>query len=266
MNVTKEQLVKMGASSMNAMKYVQGINLAIEKYEINSNARLCGFIAQLFEESGDLRVVKEDLNYSPERLCAVWPSRFPTLPSANLYGHNPDLLAEKVYGGRFDNPVGKAKDFIGRGLIQVTGFSNYKACGDSLELDLITHPDLLEIPDYSCLSAGWFWSKTNCNRYADMDNEEGVRLVTKIVNGGYGNLQTRISNWHKAKNIFTELKLVNEVVETKPISEVKEIVEIKPVEEPVENPVKEVAIVANETKPNLFSIILGILAQLFKKK
>lgn len=66
-------------------------------------ARICHFLAQCFVESRGFTDVEEDLSYSAKRLVQVWPKRFPTIESAAPYAHNPEALANKVYGGRMGN-------------------------------------------------------------------------------------------------------------------------------------------------------------------
>jgi predicted chitinase len=61
------------------------------------------FLAQALHETGGLRILVENLNYSAPRLMQVWPSRFKTLEDAKTVEHNPRALANRVYGGRMGN-------------------------------------------------------------------------------------------------------------------------------------------------------------------
>ena len=80
------------------------------------------FVSQVLHESGGLRWLEENLNYSAARLVAVWPRRFPTEDRARPYARNPERLANNVYGGRMGNTEpGDGWRYRGRGLIQITG-------------------------------------------------------------------------------------------------------------------------------------------------
>ena len=86
------------------------------------DAELDDFLAQILHESAMLERLEEGLSYSAERLCAVWPGRFPTIAAAQPYARNPDALANKAYGGRLGNTQpGDGWRFRSRGLMQVTG-------------------------------------------------------------------------------------------------------------------------------------------------
>ena len=144
--------------------------------EITTPDRLAHFVAQVATETGGLTRLEEGLSYRAERLCAVWPSRFPTLASAKPFARNPRALAEKVYGGRLGNVrSGDGYRYRGGGALQTTGRTNYRAAG--FEAD----PDRLRTPGPALAAALTYWTDHDCNALADADDVEALR---RRVNGG----------------------------------------------------------------------------------
>lgn len=144
--------------------------------DITSPRRIAHFVAQVATETGGLRSLEEGLSYSAERLCAVWPKRFPTLAAAKPYALNPKALAEKVYGGRLGNvKPGDGYRYRGGGALQTTGRTNYRAAG--FEAD----PDRLRTPAAAIAAALTFWTDNDCNALADADD---VAALRRRVNGG----------------------------------------------------------------------------------
>jgi|SRR6185436_7764959 len=169
--------------------------------------RVAHFMAQILHESGGLTVQFENLNYSPERLPKVWPSRF--RPKGSLdpaeYAHNPQKLANEVYGGRMGN-VGPNDGFTyrGRGLMQLTGRTSYEEATRILRQDFPAAPDFVANPDdvtnsQWCLAiAAAEWVNKGCNALADQDN---IRAVTRAINGGQIGLAERME-WAKRTKVI----------------------------------------------------------------
>ncbi|MCF5226658.1 glycoside hydrolase family 19 protein, partial [Pseudomonas syringae] len=137
---------------------------AMSKYQIVTPLRIAAFIAQVGHESGQLRYVRE-----------IWG---PTTP-------------QRGYEGRKDlgNTVaGDGSKYRGRGLIQVTGRANYEESGEALGLDLIDHPELLELPQHAAMSAEWFWHRAALNSLADKGD---FLTITRRINGGTNGLADR---------------------------------------------------------------------------
>ena len=190
--MTNEQLTALGIED----KWYQPLMDTFAKYGINTTQRQACFIGQCAHESGNFKVLQENLNYSAEGLMKTWPSRFPTLEIANQYARQPAKIAGKVYNGRLGNTSEEeAAKYLGRGLIQLTGKDNYERCGSSLGVDLVSNPDWLLDPKYAALSAGWFWNKHGLNELADIQ-EHGI--ITKRINGGTLGLDDRILKTTKA--------------------------------------------------------------------
>lgn len=155
--------------------FVPVLNTAMERYQIVGRKRVAAFIAQLGHESGQLRYVRE-----------IWG---PT-------------LAQAKYEGRADlgnTQPGDGSKYRGRGLIQITGRANYAACGETLGLDLITQPELLELPQYAAMSAAWFWKQNGLNDLADRDQ---FNTITRRINGGLNGLQDRLEIWSRARAVL----------------------------------------------------------------
>lgn len=203
MIITVEQLIKLDATKEDAEKYCQYLNKYMEKYEINTIERVRHCVAQICVESGCFRTKKEDLFYSAKRLTEVWPKRFPTIESATPYAKNPVALAEKVYGGRMgNNNPGEGGKYLGRGLKQLTGKENYTNFSRDTGIDAVNNPELLEQPEYACLSACWFWNSKKLNKIADKGGEEVVKEITLIVNGGLTAYNERLKYYKKAVGVF----------------------------------------------------------------
>src|ERR1700712_4691581 len=90
---------------------------AFAKYQITKPLLVAHVMAQISHECCAGSEVIENLNYSAGRMMQVWPSRFPTMASAQVYAGNPRALANKVYNGRMGNASGSDDgwNFRGRG-------------------------------------------------------------------------------------------------------------------------------------------------------
>ena len=133
-------------------------------------------------------------------VMAVWPKRFPTEASALPYVADERKLANFVYAGRLGNGNAASGDvfkFRGRGIIQVTGRSNYASAGVALGLKLVEDPDLLLVPANAAMSAAWYWSSRGLNALADDrtdDNDlEDFTEITRRINGGTVGLKDRLA-------------------------------------------------------------------------
>lgn len=145
------------------------------------------FLAQIIHESAGLTKLAENLNYSAKRLTEVWPSRFPTIESAQPFARNPEALANKVYGGRMGNTKpGDGWRFRGRSPIMVTGRDNYALVGRLMGQDLTVMPELLEQPHYALeASIAWWEDKVSDDMLGDPER------VSRRVNGGLIGLAER---------------------------------------------------------------------------
>lgn len=189
--------------------WIDPLNEALARFDIDSPHRIAAFLAQIAHESGELRRVTENLSYSAARLVAVWPNRFPTLAAARPFERNPEALANRVYANRLGNGPPSSGDgwrFRGRGLLQITGRGNYRSCGEALGIDLEAEPELLERPGIAAAAAAQFWKSRGLNELADDRNDDDddadfVR-ITVIINGGKNGLKDRREFWERARGVL----------------------------------------------------------------
>lgn len=196
--LTADKLRSLGIDA----KWLKPLEDTFAKYDINTPLRQAAFIGQCAHESANFKTLEENLNYRPESLMRVWPSRFPDLATAMKYAHNPEAIANKVYGGRMGNgqeETGDGWKYHGRGLIQLTGKEMYANCGPSLGVDLLSNPNLLNTPEYAAMSAGWFWNKKGLNSLADSQDYD---TMTKRINGGLHGLDDRKTKIAKALSVL----------------------------------------------------------------
>lgn len=180
---------------------VSGMETFADKYEINSPLREAHFLAQSAHESGGFHAVEENLNYSAESLEKLFGRHFEGV-DVNDYARQPEKIANRIYADRMgngDEESGDGYNFRGRGLIQLTGKSNYEALSESLGKSLEETVEYLATPEGACESAAWFWHKNNINAKAD---EDDCTAVTKKVNGGTIGLEDRQEHTEKFKELL----------------------------------------------------------------
>lgn len=201
MAITKEQLraALPHCRSQEIDAFFEPLSEAMEEFEINTPRRMAAFLAQIAHESGNFRQTKENLNYSADGLNRIFPKYFKNAGrDANAYARNPEAIANVVYSNRMgngDEASGDGWAFRGRGLIQLTGRTNYEHCGQALEVDLISEPEWLETPEGASWSAAWFWDSRDLNPLADAGD---IRMITKRINGGFIGLDDRIKHYETA--------------------------------------------------------------------
>lgn len=173
---------------------------AIVKHYGLSRVRGAHLLGQSSHESGGFKLTRENLNYSAETMCRVWPSRFKTVEEAAPYARNPKALADKVYSNRMGNGEGEGHVYIGRGFLQLTGKDNYKSFAADMRVpEIMQDPSLVET-DYAMETAMWFFEKNGLWAIADEGvNEDTIKRITKRVNGGYIGLEHRK---HETEKIY----------------------------------------------------------------
>lgn len=208
-NLTEPVLAAVMPKSVPALRavWVDHLTSAGARFLINTPARWAAFLAQIAHESNELRRLEENLLYTTAaRICAVWPKRFPTEADALPYVRNPEKLANRVYANRLGNgpeDSGDGWQYRGRGLIQLTGRSNYADAIERLALPKGTPATEFAEPKLAALVAAWFWATRGCNALADDestdDDDADFVTITKRINGGVVGLADRRRYWQAAK-------------------------------------------------------------------
>lgn len=147
----------------------------LEAFDITSRLRIAHFLAQTCHESAGFRTTEE-------------------------------FASGQAYEGRADlgnNRPGDGPRYKGRGLLQLTGRSNYRTFGGLLGIDLEADPERAAEPVLSLRIACEFWRRKAINLLCDADD---VVAVTRKVNGGRNGLEDRAALTGKAKAAIARIE------------------------------------------------------------
>lgn len=174
------------------------LNAEMAAHAIDRDHRIEMFLATIAEETGELQVQSENLNYSGARLYELFGGLFASRATADaLAARGPEAIANVIYadanrapGYRLGNTQpGDGWKFRGRGPMQLTGRGNYERFFRAVGMPADTDPDYLLTPEGGCRSAAHFWQANGCNEIADGGD---FRALTRRVNGGEFNMPTRL--------------------------------------------------------------------------
>jgi putative chitinase len=203
---TKEQLAALIPGNKKVDEWYDALVDILPKYDITTEARVAGFIAQCAHESGNFMTLEENLNYKEETLLKIFGRYFgPGKRDAKEYARNPEKIANYVYMDEFrSSKMGNIKEgdgwrFRGRGLKQLTGRENYTNFGKSVNMTAEQAADYVATEKGAIESACWFWNAKKLNAVADTGD---VVKMTKIINGGDIGLADRQSRYKKAMEVF----------------------------------------------------------------
>ncbi|MDC3958811.1 glycoside hydrolase family 19 protein [Polyangium jinanense] len=158
-------------SAARARKCLPHLNKAMKEFGINTKKRMAAFLAQLAHESGELVYFEE-------------------LASGDAYEGRKDLGNTRPGDGR---------RYKGRGPIQITGRSNYRAAGKALRIDLEKNPKLAARIHVGFRIAGWYWKTRKLNALADRGD---FKKITYRINGGYRGLSRRTVYYRRALRVL----------------------------------------------------------------
>jgi len=191
---------------------LRGIQAAMQRYGIDSRLQQAHFLAQIGHESGGLQYTEE-----------VWG------PTEAQERYEPPSDLATTLGNEFR---GDGKRFKGRGLIQLTGRSNYERYNSAVPVDVVDRPELVAGPDLAADVAGWYWSTHELSEIAAKGNggpqvdERTLRVVTREINGGHNGIDDRRERLQDAKT-----RLFRGQVEEVPAAGVEPIVTTDPTDD-----------------------------------
>lgn len=165
--------------------YMPYLTSILPSYSIDTPARIGGFIAQVAEESMNFSYVLERDNGDQYEMSAALGNTIP----------------------------GEGRLYKGRGLIQITGKTNYYNCSLHIFKDdrLLKHPDLLTVPEYAVTSACWYWMDRGLNAVCDQPEDyvhpgnhhySKFQWMTVKINGGLNGIAVRLANYQRAKQVL----------------------------------------------------------------
>lgn len=173
---------------------------AMAYYQL-SPARAAHFFAQTAHESGGFKAFSENLNYSAKGLLGIFRKYFPDEATARYYERNPEMIANRVYGGRMGNGDESSGDgwlYRGRGALQLTGKDNYAAFADFMgRPDIMSNPDIVAT-ELAFESAMFFFERNRLWAICDQGiSDAAILQLTKRINGGTHGLEDRAEKTKK---------------------------------------------------------------------
>jgi len=202
---TKEQLEEIIGKNPYIGQWHDALCAILPDYGIDTPQRVAAFVAQCAHESGGFKFLKENLNYRAPTLRKLFAKYFPTDSLAEQYASLPnkqEAIANRIYASRMgngDEASGDGFRYCGRGLIQLTGKTNYEWFAASIETPVEEIPEYLQTFEGAVQSACWFWETNNLNQWADKGD---ILTLTKRINGGTIGLDDRIKHYNHALHVL----------------------------------------------------------------
>lgn len=177
-------LIAAGIPPTQARAFEKHLLQTCDAFDISTPEREAAFVAQCAHESALFTRLEESLFYrDAQRIMRIFPRSVTSLTQATTLVGNPKALANTVYAGKNGNgnyASGDGWRYRGRGLVQLTGRTNYTTAALELHEPFIDHPEYVADPADACLTAGWFWNRARCNGLADASDVDGI---TRAING-----------------------------------------------------------------------------------
>jgi len=167
----------------------------------------------------------EKMNYSPEgisKLSKQIDSVEDISPeearkrfwSRNGRGKRDDrAIGDFLYGNRMGNEADEGFDYRGRGLIQLTGKSNYEAVGKRINVDLVNNPELANDPEIAQRIAVDYFLQRKIEG-ADLSTTRGATRAVGPADQSEEAIAERAANAASFENIYS--RLADNDIQSKP--------------------------------------------------
>lgn len=225
--ITMGQMQKMWpkASVTKMQPILDELNRDLVGYKLDTRLRQAHFMAQVRQEVGSSFSLREQVEYmGPAALKQIGYYR--THPKqADIDGYrkgqgpaNGEIIANRMYDDNYrgakyklgNTSLGDGWKYLGRGLKQLTGKSNYQDLTNMYstiwvdeKVDFVKNPELIEQPKYAVRSAIRFWLKFKLYEEADKGaNGEQVDAITKVINEATDSYAARRMHFVQANKIF----------------------------------------------------------------
>lgn len=183
--ITKDQIKAILPGVSHLDEYYPFVVAGMDRFLINTPARMGAYIAQIGEESANFKALRE-------------------------YASGAEYEGRKDLG---NTEPGDGVRFKGRGAIMITGRGNYRTTSMELYKDdrLIEHPELLEQPEAAFLSSGLYWRDHQINLICDKEedwhhpgphNYGKFQWITILINGGLNGYADRLANYERARKVL----------------------------------------------------------------
>jgi predicted chitinase len=169
---------------VNTAVWAPALVTAFSKFDLNTNRRQAAAIGQFLAEAGPaFNELVENLNYSAEQAARVFHGIFATPDDARPFIGDHQRFGNHVYANRNGNGNEASGDgfrFRGRGLIQLTGRTEYTDFGKFINKSPEDAAQFCETAEGAAFSGCWYLSTRGCLPFADTFD---IDAITRRVNG-----------------------------------------------------------------------------------
>ena len=186
------------------------------KTNIADPMKAAAFVATVEAETGGRTLV--ETGYDKERAIEVFVDR-----NANADGtlgprmtarkaaiealpsdYSSDDIFDIVYGNRLGNTEpNDGSKYKGRGLLQITGKTNYKKVGDIIGVDLVANPELVNDPKYAAAAAMAYLSLPGKDYFSKDINQ--ASLAATVGHSDDANNTEAAARFNRAKELKEEM-------------------------------------------------------------